>query len=638
MGFFSKRFGRKPEPAKEKAAPPAAPLDPAKNKDLVRVYDAYGREMYMTRETWRDNVLVGSLKKEWDNPDKLFGLVLSGLNDGFRSVVIEATEHLYKIDHDRPRATCLWGIVLKDENRLDEAEKVFRDFLAEHGENGSVLTNLAKVYAKRNNDLKADEILWRALEVDPNQDNGLAWYRVIQRERRGSEAEHEALERVAILPGSWRAQLWLARTSLESKNLDRALVWYREALDHAAKPVPADLLMQMSGDLGKHGYLVEAMKLTEPLFDAKVHGLAVGNNILKAHFDLGQLDDAREILDRLYACKRPDWHRTLGFWDTEIAKARVATVPAESAETPRVSMVNIVNPIWLPASSPAVELFPNKAQDEFVICFLGSSAELPDAGQKPQHQMADRRGRLSRALPLFLAEQVYFGTRARVQSLIPWLTGATSAFVFAGKAWPDERASTFAKQATPAGDFIVVTHLLTQSEPWTVQARLLRPSDGKCLASLEATISSEAPGEKLLELSNRVLAVLSENVGLQTNTFPPFYRLPASSKLSNYLLRLEQLVAIRCATIDGVPDRFLNGEREIIDGNIQLCLANPDNAVTRILMAQTINAMRRVRPDIVPEFANKWGLLQKEKPLSEPMQTVIKRILEDEPGKNKTEP
>ena len=92
---------------------------------------------------------------------------------------------LFKIDPDRVRATCVWGIVLKDEGRLDAAEKVFRNFMIEHGEEGSVLTNLAKVYSRRKKDGQAEEILWHALEVDPNQENGLGWYLVhSQRTRR----------------------------------------------------------------------------------------------------------------------------------------------------------------------------------------------------------------------------------------------------------------------------------------------------------------------------------------------------------------------------------------------------------------------------------------------------------------------
>lgn len=94
-----------------------------------------------------------------------------------------------------------------EEDRLDEAEKVFRDFISKYGEEGVVLTNLAKVYARRKDNAKVEELLWHALEVDPNQDNALGWYEVIHRERAGGEAGIAALRRIAALPGSWRCRL-----------------------------------------------------------------------------------------------------------------------------------------------------------------------------------------------------------------------------------------------------------------------------------------------------------------------------------------------------------------------------------------------------------------------------------------------
>ena len=52
--------------------------------------------------------------------------------------------------------------------------------MAEHGEDGTILTNLAKVFDKSNNKTLSEETLWHALEVDPSQDNGLGWYAAIE--------------------------------------------------------------------------------------------------------------------------------------------------------------------------------------------------------------------------------------------------------------------------------------------------------------------------------------------------------------------------------------------------------------------------------------------------------------------------
>ena len=84
---------------------------------------------------------------------------------------------------------------------------------------------------------------------------------------------------------------------------------------------PADVLMQMSGDLGTHGLLAELLELCEPLFVPEIHGLQVGNNLIKANLGLRRIERARRILNWLKMLKRPDWPAQLAFWETEIAKA-----------------------------------------------------------------------------------------------------------------------------------------------------------------------------------------------------------------------------------------------------------------------------------------------------------------------------
>jgi hypothetical protein len=83
MRFFGKRFGKRPEEkSQEQPTTPRAQIDPAKNKDLIRVFDSYGRELFMTRQHWRDGVLLGSLKKARNKPDELYNLIVSALKEG----------------------------------------------------------------------------------------------------------------------------------------------------------------------------------------------------------------------------------------------------------------------------------------------------------------------------------------------------------------------------------------------------------------------------------------------------------------------------------------------------------------------------------------------------------------------------
>jgi tetratricopeptide (TPR) repeat protein len=638
MSLFDNLFGRK-QPEKQKPAPPPAkPIEqaattgaianPAEDPNLIKVFDAYGREVFITRDQWRTNVLPGTLKANWNNPDQLSGIVIQSLNDGFFPDVLSAAEQLHRIDPLPSRAACVYGIVLMKNNRLDDAENVFRDYLAKHGEDGSVLTNLAKVYSARNEPQKSLDTLWRGLQVDPNQDNGMGWYEVIHREKGGPDAGLEALRRVAAIPGSWRAQLWLARSALQNRRLDEALALYKECLARVPKPPPDDLLMQMSGDLGNAGHIPEILQLVEPHFDVHAHGLPVGNNLIKAHIDLGQLDAARRVLDQLYSLNRMDWKQNLSFWDTEISKAALAvSAPIKQSEL-KVAILTIEGPIWLKPSSPAAELFPAKVAELPSVAFLGGTAEMATNSQRVERQMADAAGRMSRALPLFLAEHTDFHSRARVQTLVPWIVNG-GGFILSGVAWKDEDAVNHSRQGQIKSDYVVVTHLKTQSEPWTVDLRLVRTIDGKCLGTLSTSFASTRPQETLPGLAPQLLKLLTEHAEIESQPAPLLYQVPQADQFPFYLLRLEQLLAVRCAGMDGVQSGFLHGGRDIIDGNIHLCVDHPENVSVRILLAQTLLAMKRAQPNVLPEFKEKIELLQREKLLNQPAQGIVQRLVHD---------
>jgi tetratricopeptide (TPR) repeat protein len=599
---------------------------------MIRVYDSYGRELFITKEEWRKNILPGTIQGQWNNANNLYGIIITALNDGFRPDVVAAAEQLYKIDPDRTRGACVWGIVLMEEERLNEAEKVLRSFTSQHGENGSILTNLAKVYARRKDDAKAEELLWRALEVDPNMDNGLLWYAVIHRERGGEEAELAAFRRVAALPKSWRAQLWLARAALKRRDLPEALQLYQQSLAAAPLPTPSDLLMQISGDLGNAGHLPELVNLVLPRFNVAFHGLEVGNNLIKAMSDLGQIESARKILGQLYAQNRPDWKATLSFWDTELAKLHVEATPVQPQDKLEISMLTIDGPVWLPEQSPAQELFPPAAADAVRVAFLGGSAEMPHTGDKPMHQMSDAPGRLSRALPLFLAEQVRFASDAAVRTLIAWLHGENGAFVFSGFPWKDSDAAQYARIAQPPSDYVVVTHLKVKAEPWGAELRLLRTIDAKCLATAACSFPSAQPEQGLQPLAQQLVASLVEHADVTTAARPMAYQVPRGGEFPYYLLRLEQLVAVRCAGMEGVPAGFLSGTHEILDGNLQLCLNNPKSVSARFLLLQTCRAMKRAFPEVVASFHDKLSRLQRENPLPQPAQGIAERLLNDACG------
>jgi tetratricopeptide (TPR) repeat protein len=242
MGLLDKLRGKK-ENRKDAQVPLAS------NSNMIQLFDKSGAPIYISKENFQP-MLPGLLKAAQNDPDRLAAIIVGSIQDGFFSDILEAAEHLHSTDPQHSRGTCVYGIVLMKNHRFDDAERLFLQHTQKYGEDSYVLTNLAKIYAERKDIARIDATLWRALELDPNNDNAASWYAVLAYERVGKEGRIDAWRRIAGLPESWRAQLWLARDALESHNSTEALACYRQSLDRVGDKVPADLLIQITGDMG----------------------------------------------------------------------------------------------------------------------------------------------------------------------------------------------------------------------------------------------------------------------------------------------------------------------------------------------------------------------------------------------------
>jgi len=101
-----------------------------------------------------------------------------------------------------------------------------------------------------------------------------------------------------------------------------------------------------------------------------------------------------------------------------------------------------------------------------------------------------------------------------VQTFIPWVAEGSGGFMLSGVAWSDEDALDYTRRSENKSVYIVVTHLKAQSDPWTVELRLLRTGDGKCLGKLDTSFDSSNPGKRVRELSQRLIALLTEQANI----------------------------------------------------------------------------------------------------------------------------
>ncbi len=628
MGILDKLLGRNRAVfnAQPKTEAPASTPSPAPSKDAsapatitITIADAYGRSFQVTREQWRTEILPKNFELNRDKPDVLVGMITDALRSGFCEEALEPARRLHQIDPDAHRGATILGVTLLQLKRFAEARDILEAARKSHGEEGSLLTNLAKAYAGLGEEERADETLWRAIEVDPNQDNGLLWYVALQGERGGTHAKSEAFIRASKLANAWRPQIWLAREALEADDLDTALMYYRQAIERAT-PMPPDALRQISGDLGLHGQLQAMLTLVSPLFDAKLHGLDVGNNLIKANIDLGNTKEARAILEELHHLQRADWEKHLTFWDGEIDKAEKDYGPVADEPDFALDMLKLEDPIWLREALGFAVLLMSKPASGPRIAFVSGSCANAASNERQQItlQKTDALGRFSRALPMYLSEQALLRSSAKAIYLQPW--SPKGGFILAGGPWTAGQLSTVLE----GNDYAVFTHVDAAQSPWHVKFDLVRLADGLVVSAWTCDADEENPSaQQISQMEATLFEQLAMVLGLITTDTPSGIESPGVEWLGHFIVAMEQSLAVSCSLLDGVPENFLYAERSIFNNLLHLSLQMPANARMRLLLLSAIHRESLRRPDVAAEYNERLTRLQREYPLSGAVGEVI---------------
>lgn len=286
----------------------------------VAFYNTDGDVVYVSKERYFRTVLSGEIEKAWNDPDELYSLIVSGLHDDLQAYCIKPSRHLVDIDSGSLRSMEVLAISLLGANQLDEAQSTLEQAIAKHGENASLLTNLAKVYAERGDQATTEKTLRKALHVDPNLLNALKWWNTIHVERGGEGALQAALLEIQEEPGAWRPKLYLAGIDLKESRFEDAMKKYREVLPIAADGT--EVLATISGDLGSAGYPREAVDLVGPHYNPQRHDTSTGINLVSAHIALSEFDEAEALLNQLEQRRRYDFKKLFNRLREQIEKKR----------------------------------------------------------------------------------------------------------------------------------------------------------------------------------------------------------------------------------------------------------------------------------------------------------------------------
>ena len=591
--------------AMARAAPitelPSIPDSAPAGEPMIRVYDQFGRAVTIGREAWRRDVLLPNLQSNRNNPDALYDLVVSALNDGFPDDVLEPAQHLAASDPQPQRGAMILGIVLLQLKDHQGAREVLERAIARHGENAYLLANLARAFAAAGDDVRAQALIWRALELEPNEETALNWLIGMVRPQ-GEDAVLAAYARAAALRGSWRASLWLARYALERGDLAEATRLYEAALGRAT-PTPADLLMQLSGDLGNRGHTELLVKLTQPRFELLEHGFIVGNNLLRAYVELGMFAEARKLLEQLYSQQRPDWREQLIAWEQKLDDAQKrygeVTAPME------VVVMKLEQPVWARGVLGFDAVLPAKTNAAPRIHFIcGSGEASEELGGKVVAQPTNDLGRIARSLPMFFAEEVFLRTNARTAFLLPWMK--QGGFILSAKPWT--RAFLPPDHAPP--DLIVYLHVDARVSPWSLKVSIEHAQRAVTPVVFETAFALATAGRDALALLYDLIPRLTVLLALRREESNSALGTPPPEMLPGYLAAIEQALAIGLAARQTGGESFLHQERSIFDHLFDVALQSDQLLRPRMLLVNALENQTRRRPDIVREYLEKLELLQ----------------------------
>jgi tetratricopeptide (TPR) repeat protein len=567
------------------------------DESLIVAYDAYGQQMKIPRNEWRDKVFLPALQQKWNSAADLYSAILSGLEDGFPADLIPAAERLVEIDDIPERAHVIQGIVLMENGQSDAAESTLRAGIAKVGATGTLLTNLAKVFAGRGEDSRAGETLWQAIQADPNQDNGLLWWATLQQESQGEAGYLNALRTAAALPGSWRAQLWLARHHLEQGETEQARVLYREVL--AGKAFDAGALMMISGDLGRNGEIASIVELVAPIYDEHQHDPMAGINILRACQELGEVEEGEKLLARMYALGLAPLKQHLDEFAQAFQEMRKQDVQHAAVDPNelQIKTLSLTQPIWHYGLNRADWLFNRKPEDAQKIGFFALS-KIVEGSVQSESQLEDNIGRLSRAIPLYFAEAVHYWSHYASSCYIQVVEGKGP--ILSGN---ETDGNALFDLVPPTMNYFVTGEIgcsgKGEQEQWQVSLTLWNCAARTKQVSESGQALEAELGSLILDLEQRLLA----HVGLRCEQpLDPFYLRPSTEMMGVYLSELGQAFMLTLVANKQIPRSAIWGERAMLEWPLRMALDWPQAEVPKLMYLSGLGKAFDYRSDLVAEY------------------------------------
>jgi hypothetical protein len=268
-------------------------------------------------------------------------------------------------------------------------------------------------------------------------------------------------------------------------------------------------------------------------------------------------------------------------------------------------------PVWARGVLGFDSILPAKAPAAPRIHFFcGSGETLGQTSGKVIAQPTNELGRIVRALPMFLAEEVYLRTSARTAFLLPWMK--QGGFILSAQPW----TRGFLPPDDPPPDLFVYLHVDARKTPWRLVVSFEKTDGTAAPVVFEQAFELASAGHDVLTLLYELISRLTNALGLGREESSAVLGTPPAELLPGYLTAIEQALAIALAARHVGNESFLHQERSIFDHLFDVALHGAELLRPRMLLINALENETRRRPDIAREYLGKLSLLQQRDALS----------------------
>ncbi len=594
-------------PAPTKATPVPTPVAPAAGATTgpasVTLIDGFGRPLQVPREQWRKEVLPQVVQAYQHAPDKLAGALMQYVREGLAVDLLPSALRLAALDPEPERGLGVLAAIQRECGDFDAALATLAELQQKRPASPVARIGVAAVRDKQGDRTAATALLWAALQMDANQPDAVVGWLAWERERRTDAEYDRVLAEACALPGSWRAQLWRARFLLERNQADAAIADYRAVAARVGDD--SDALWMMVTDLGRANRNELVAELVLPRYRIERHHPGIGIGLLQHFLATRQPERGMELLHELRVRFQRALDGQLGRFDAEFTRMAAPPMPA-SVGQPKAALYRMDRPLWYAALGEPAFLLP-KASEGVATLLAGLAVQVPAAAAQVTRE--DEMGRLSRSVPLFLAEQLWLAGRVPAAIALP--VADIGGWIVSGVPWAEDRLASMLAEEERRRLRIVTGVVRPEGAMRHLELWVYDCAKQQRIGQVTASGTEGKLGEALLQL----LAGLSPLLGGPAELKPP---VGSDVFWDRYATAQAQLAALVVAQAGAMPRDRVYGHRAILEWLLAVALEERRSVQPRLLLSAGICADMAIGSKVHLELAAPFAELFRIEPPTSP--------------------